>query len=65
MADIDIDQFGEHDKTDKYPDESETIPFTPEGVIEGGSTWEPKQETSFRGTSIRTKVLKEHIERLY
>ena len=52
MADIYIDPFGEHDKTDAQLDETgETIPFTPGGVIEGGSTWEPEQETSFGGTS--------------
>ena len=47
MANNDIDPFGEHDKTDKHPDRGETIPFTPGGVIEGKSTWEPEQETSF------------------
>ena len=44
MADVDIDSFTEHDKTDAQPDE--TIPFALGEVIEGGSTWEPKQETS-------------------
>ena len=53
MKMADVDPFGEHDKTDaqphKHPDES--IPFTPGGIIEGGSTWEPecKQETSSKG----------------
>ena len=63
MADVDIDPLGEHDKTDAQPDEptSETIPF----MIEGGSTWEPEQETSFKGTSQRMEVLKEHIKALY
>ena len=42
MADIDIDPFGEHDKTDTHPDETgENIPLTPGGVM-GGSTWEPQ-----------------------
>ena len=41
MADVDIDPFGNHDKTESHPDDTgETIPFTPEGVIEGGSTWQ-------------------------
>ena len=47
MAGVDIDPFGDRNKTDSYPDEtSENVPFTPGGVIEG-STWEPerKQET--------------------
>ena len=51
MADIDIDPFGEHDKTDKHPDETgENFPLDP-GRTMGGSSWEPerKQETSFRG----------------
>ena len=67
MADVDIDSFGNRDKTDSHPDEkSETIPFTPGGMI-GGSTWEPEceQETSFRGrTSLSTEVLREHIKAL-
>ena len=46
MADMDISPFDEHDKIDAQPDEiGETIPFTPGGVIGGGSTWEPEQET--------------------
>ena len=28
MADVDIDPFSEHDKTEKQPDTGETIPFT-------------------------------------
>ena len=35
MADIDIDSFGDHDKTDAQPDEMG-------GRVEGGSTWEPE-----------------------
>ena len=62
MADIDIDPFGEHDRTESRTDEmeGENIPLTPVG---GGSTWEPerKQEMSFGGTS-RTSVLhKEYL----
>ena len=63
MADIDIDPFGEHDRTESRTDEpmDEHIPLIPG---EGGSTWEPErgeQETSFGGTS-RTSVLhKEYL----
>ena len=65
-ADIDIDPFGEHDKIDKHPDESKTIPFTLGGVTEGGSTWEPEQETSFRGGKTQSTRLKEvYVEGLY
>ena len=53
MADIDIDPFGEHDRTEEPMDEH--IPLTPVGpggaplCGGGGSTWEPthEQETSF------------------
>ena len=54
MADIDINAFGEHDRTEEPTDEN--IPLIPVG---GGSTWEPtreqvEQETSFGGTSLET-----------
>ena len=65
MADVDINPFGEHDKTGEYPDTGETISFTQGGVIEGGSNLEPEQETSFERTSQRMKVLKEHFKALY
>ena len=59
MADVDIDPFGEHDRTESRTDEptDEHIPLIP-GV--GGSTWEPEreQETSIGGTSQRTKLMK-------
>ena len=44
MADIDIDPFGEHGKTESRTDETgENIPLSP--VIPGGrSTWEPECE---------------------
>ena len=52
MPDIDIDPFGEHDRTESRTDEpmDKCFPLIP-GV--GGSTWEPEheQETSFRGLS--------------
>ena len=34
MADVDIDPFGEHDRTDDHTETCENIPFTPVG---GGS----------------------------
>ena len=62
MADIDIDPFGEHESR---PDEQtgENIPLTPVG----GSTWEPEheQETSFGGTSQRTRLVREYVKDLY
>ena len=64
MADIDIDPFGEHDRTESRTDETgENIPLTPVG----GSTWEPEreQETSFRGESQRTKLMKDYVRDLY
>ena len=55
MADIDINPFGEHDRTELRTDEpmDEHIPLTPVG----GSTWKPEleQETSFRGTNVLHK----------
>ena len=50
MADIDINPFGDHNKTDEHPDEtSENIRPAPFTSGRGGSTWEPEreQETSF------------------
>ena len=41
MADVDINPFSSHDKTDVRPDETgKTIPLNPEGVE--GCTWEPE-----------------------
>ena len=62
MADIDIDPFGEHGSRLDEPT-GENTPSTPVG----GSTWEPEheQETSFRGGSQRTKLMKEYVEGLY
>ena len=52
MADVDINPFGEQNRTELRTETGENIPFTPIG---GGrsSTWEPEreQETSFRGES--------------
>ena len=53
MADVDIDPFGEHGRTQSRTDETgENIHFTPVG----GSTWEPEhgQETSFGGRESKT-----------
>ena len=68
MAAIDIDPFGEHEsRTDDNTETGENIPFTPVG---GGrsSTWEPdrgEQQTSFRGESQRTKLMKDYGRDLY
>ena len=57
MAGIDIDPFSEHESSPEEPTD-ENIPLAPVG---GRSTWEPKheQETSFRGESQRTKLMKD------
>ena len=68
MANVDIDPFGEHDKMDAQPDKtSETIPFTPGRVIEGGSTWEPEHEqgTSFGWKTKSTRLKEAYAEGLY
>ena len=69
MADVDIDPFGEHDRTesraDNHTETGENILFIPVG---GGSTWEPdqgEQETSFGGESQRTKLMKDYVRDLY
>ena len=67
MADIDIDPFGDHDKTGAQPDETgKNIPLNPEGVGGIGATWEIEceQEMSFRG-SLRTKAIREYVKGLY
>ena len=65
MADIDIDPFGEHEsRTDEPTDEH--IPF--DLVTPGRSTWEPdrgEQETSFRGESQRTNLMKDYVGDLH
>ena len=60
MADIDIDPFGEHESRPEEPTD-ENIPLDP--VTPGRSTWEPEheQETSFRGESQRTKLMKDYV----
>ena len=64
MADVDIDPFGKHDRTESRTDES--IPLSP--VTPGGLTFEPEheQETSFRGgESQRIKLMKDYVKELY
>ena len=67
MADIDIDPFGEHEsRPDDNTETGENIPFTPVGG--GRSTWEQErgeQETSFRGESQGTKLMKDYVRDLY
>ena len=67
MADVDIDPFGDHNKTDSHPDDTgENIP--PQVTPGGGSTWEPEceQETSFGGGKTQSTRLKElFVEKLY
>ena len=65
MADIDIDPFGEHESRPEEPID-EHIPLVP--VTPGRSTWEPdrgEQETSFRGESQRTKLMKDYVKDIY
>ena len=65
MANVDIDPFGEHDKTDEQLDKGETIPFTPPIVIKTPS-WEPENGASFRGGKAKSTRLKESfVEKLY
>ena len=65
MADIDINPFGDHYKTESRSEEptDENIPLTPGG----GSTWEPEreQETSFRAESQRNRHLKNYVKNLH
>ena len=66
MADIDVDPFGEHEsRTDEPRDKH--IPL--DSVTPGrSSTWEldqGEQETSFRGESQRTKLMKDYVRDLY
>ena len=65
MADVDIDPYGEHEYRPEEPTD-EHIPLDP--VTPGrSSTWEPtrEQETSFRGESQRTKLMKDYVRDLY
>ena len=65
MVDVDIGPFGEHESRPEEPTD-ENIPL--DLVTQGkSSTWEPEreQETSFRGESQRTKLMKDYIKDLY
>ena len=65
MADTDINPFGEHESRPEEPTD-EHIPLDP--VTQGrSSTWEStlEQETSFRGESQRTKLMKDYVRDLY
>ena len=62
MADVDIDPFGEHNKTEEPTDEN--IPLDPVTPGRGGvQTWEPtrEQETSFGGRSHMSILHKEYL----
>ena len=66
MADVDIDPFGEHESRSEEPTD-EHIPLDP--ITPGrSSAWEAdrgEQETSFRGESQRTKLMKDYVKDLY
>ena len=65
MADVDIDPFGENELRLEEPTDK-NIPL--DLVTQGRSTWEPdrgEQETSFRGESQRTKLMKDYVRDLY
>ena len=67
MADIDTDQFGEHESRPEEPTDENILPDL---VTPGGSTWEPEreQETSFRGKSLETlkyEALENFVKSLY
>ena len=66
MADVDIDSFGEHKSRPEEPTD-EHIPL--DLVTPGRSlTWEldwGEEETSFRGESQRTKLMKDYVRDLY
>ena len=76
MANIDIDPFGEHGRTEEPMDEPIPLSLITSGGWTLGaqgrtvtpSTWEPEceQETSFRGReSERTKIMKDYVKDLY
>ena len=65
MADVDIDSFGEHGRTEEPTDENITLTLV---TPVGGSTCEPEreQETSFGGReSQRNRVSRDRVEGLY
>ena len=66
MADIDIDPFGEHEsRTEEQTDQHIPLDLVTPGR---SSIWESdrgEQETSFRGESQRTKLMKDYVRYLY
>ena len=65
MADVDIDQFGEHESRPEEPTD-EHIPLDP--VTPGGSALEPTREQEMlfgRRESQRTKLMKDNVKDLY
>ena len=66
MAGIDINPFGEHEsRTDEPLGECILSDLVTPGI---SSTWEPdqgEQETSLRGESQRTKLMKDYVRDLY
>ena len=69
MVDVDINPFGEHDRTELRAEEpsDENIPLDP-FTPERSPTWQPtrEQEASFGGReSQRTKLMKDYVKDLY
>ena len=69
MADIDIDQFGEHESRPEEPTD-ENIPLDLVTSVGGGSTWEPtrEHETSSGEKSFETlkhEALESFVKSLY
>ena len=67
MADVDIDPFEDHDKTDSHPDDTgKNIPLSSVNPG-GGSTWEPDQgqETSFGGRPQEGRLTNSYVDSLY
>ena len=67
MADIDIDPFGEHHRTEEPTDKNIPLSLVGPG---GLSTWKPEceRETSFGGKSLETlkyKTLESFVKSLY
>ena len=69
MADVDIDTFGDHGKTDSGPNEAgESIPLTPGGSMVGGFTWETEREqeaSSGRGKTQERRLTDSYVDSLY
>ena len=69
MADIDVDPFGEHSKTNETM--GETFPLTPRGgstdVVTHAQVHKAsgEQETSSDEMSLRSRVLESRVEGLY